>query len=337
MQLVRKLALGVATVSVAFGAGHLVQSGDDKALLGSAVQAKADDGDAQARDRREEVEPARAATILSERTDAILVNSVTGAVDKTLPPWASGSQDDPSVIMADATVAMPSKPISVASVDPAVAEDTACAPTLTVTPRDNAMLDVLLFAPCAKDSRVILRHAGLAVSAHTTATGALSIMVPALASAGVVSVTLKDGTTAESSAPVEMAGLRRFAVQWLSDDAIQMQIYENGAAFGAPGNVSAARPQGAGTLAALGDNRADLPLMSEIYTFPSSPIPVQVTLEAEVTQGNCGHEVLGQTLESMDGTVKTSDITLTMPGCEAVGDILVLNNLAGDTTLAKAE
>lgn len=331
MQLVRKLALGVATVSVAFGAGHLVQSGNDK---GPRVQADVIPGAARAGDGAAVAAPTAlepAATAKASPPDP-----TAGALDKTLPDNDVTVGPTAAVIMAEATSDMPAGPIPAAPARDA-APDATCAPALTVTPRDRAMLDVMLVAPCAKAARVVLRHGGLALTAQTGATGALSITIPALDSAGAVSVTLKDGTTAESAAPVEMAGLRRFAVQWLSDDAIQLQIYENGAAFGAPGNVSAARPRGAGYLVALGDNRADLPLMSEIYTYPAPSVPVQVTLEAEVTAANCGQEVLGQTLDSMDGTVKTRDITLTMPGCDAVGDILVLNNLVGDTTLAQAE
>lgn len=331
MQLVRKLALGVATVSVAFGAGHLVQSGSDHGPKGAVTKAHLTSGTTNAGTGATDAGEAKPlATQLASQPGPAFADPTVGTVDKTLVK--SARAPEPAVIIFDADAAQPETGEA-----GEVVLSSACAPTLTVTPRDGAMLDVLLFAPCAKDARVILRHGGLALSAHTTKTGALSLMLPALDSAGQVSVTLKDGTLVEAVAPVEMAGLRRFAVQWLSDDAIQLQIYEDGAAFGAPGNVSAARPQGAGSLAVLGDASADLPLMSEIYTFPQTAIPVQVTLEAEVTAANCGRDVLGQTLESVDGTVKTSDITLTMPGCEAVGDILVLNNLVGDTTLAQAE
>lgn len=331
MQLVRKLALGVATLSVAFGAGYLVQSDTERGGHAGAPRASVSG-----------VKPQPAAVVDKTLAAGPFVHAgmgvpdpTLGTVGKTLSSWARASA--PVLVLAEAEVPLPDpEPPAIVEVADTAEGDT-CAPALTVTPRDGAMLDILLQAPCARESRVILRHGGLALSAHTTATGALSLMLPALDQAGEVSATLKDGQRVEAAAPVEMAGLRRFAVQWLADDAIRLQIYEDGAAFGAPGNVSAARPRGAGFLSALGDAGADLPLMAEIYTYPPAGLPVQVTLEAEVTEANCGREVLGQTLESLDGAVRASDITLTMPGCRAVGDILVLNNLVGDTTLAAAE
>jgi hypothetical protein len=327
MHLVRKLALGVATLSVAFGAGHVVQSEIETAPQPGKVETALVDTPLE--------HAANVKTPLARPAGLGLSDPTLGALDKALTPWARKSA--PRVVLADAEVALPgeAQPTPVEEIVSADSGD--CTPNLSVKPREGAVLDVLLVAPCAKDSRVILRHGGLALTAHTNATGALSLMLPALDRAGEVTAMFKDGHRAEAAATVEMAGLRRFAVQWLSDDAVQLQVYEDGAAFGAPGNVSAARPQGAGFLVALGDARTDLSLMSEIYTFPAAGLPVQVTLEAEVTEANCGREVLGQTLDSVDGTVKTSDITLTMPGCEAVGDILVLNNLVGDTTLAQAE
>lgn len=336
MKLVRKLALGVATVSVAFGAGHLVQSeiettsqwGEAAAAVTSAATQASAPRDLASEAKTPPVRPVRRASLG-------LIDPTFGTLDKTLAPWARTSA--PTLVMAEAEVALPDQVQRVTAEDAAVAETGACAPDLTVTAREGAMLDVLLVAPCDKDSRVILRHGGLALTAHTSATGTLSLMLPALDSAGGVSATFVDGRRVDTAEPVDMSGLRRFAVQWLSDDAIRLQIYEDGAAFGAPGNVSAARPQGSGFLVTLGDARADLPLMSEIYTYPAGGLPVQVTLEAEVTEANCGREVLGQTLLSVDGMVKASDITLTLPGCEGVGDILVLNNLVGDTTLAQAE
>lgn len=328
MQLVRKLALGVATVSVALGAGHLVQSEIESTSQQGKAEAATAEAATQAYAPRDLASDTKAPAV--RQAGLGLTDPTLGTLDKSLAPWARTSA--PALFRAEAEGVPP-----VAADDTPVAEGGACTPSLTLTPREQAVLEVQLSTPCDRNSRVILRHGGLALTTYTTGTGALSLLLPALDRAGKVSATLGTGTRAEAAAPVEMAGLRRFAVQWLSDDAIRLQIYEDGAAFGAPGNVSAARPYGAGFLVALGDARADVPLMSEIYTYPGGGLPVQVTLEAEVTAANCGREVLGQILESVDGTVKTSDITLTMPGCEAVGNILVLNNLVGDTTLAQAE
>ena len=84
---------------------------------------------------------------------------------------------------------------------------------------------------------------------------------------------------------------------------------------------------------ALGDPAASLPMMAEVYTWPAGVAVVPV-IEAEVTEATCGRELMGETLMSDRGAVTATDLTLAMPGCEAVGDILVLNNLVPETTLA---
>ena len=58
------------------------------------------------------------------------------------------------------------------------------------------MIDILLSAPCRRDERVVLRHAGLAVTYRTNAAGALFASLPALSAEAAVSVLLCRGETA---------------------------------------------------------------------------------------------------------------------------------------------
>ena len=44
--------------------------------------------------------------------------------------------------------------------------------------------------------------------------------------------------------------------------------------------------------------------------------------------------MLGEVLESKAGTVTSTELTLAMPECDALGDILVLKNPGQDVTLA---
>jgi len=94
-----------------------------------------------------------------------------------------------------------------------------------------------------------------------------------------------------------------------------------------------------GLLTRLGDTQATEPLMVEIYTFPSQmsarPGVIDMTVEAEVTASNCGLEIEAQSLEiSAGGRLKTQNLTLSVPDCDAVGSFLVLNNLVGDLKVA---
>ncbi|NCO16743.1 MAG: hypothetical protein GW902_05885 [Alphaproteobacteria bacterium] len=227
--------------------------------------------------------------------------------------------------------------------DPRLAS-AACPLALDLAPQPYAMLGLTLLAPCRPDQRVVLRHGGLAITAQTSATGALFLTLPALEQAAVVAVRFGDGQSAKAQIEVpELAGLRRFGVQWLADDAFQVHAFEGEADYGATGDVRAANPQQpvagkpatGGFLTILGDGRVDLPMQAEIYTYPADPaIAVRLVVEAAVSAQTCGRELLGEMLDSTGGGTTVTDLSLMMPECDAVGDILVLNNLAPDLKIA---
>ncbi|NHX28285.1 hypothetical protein HA397_30580, partial [Escherichia coli] len=62
---------------------------------------------------------------------------------------------------------------------------------------------------------------------------------------------------------------------------------------------------------------------------------VRLNIEAEVTAANCGRELIGETLQpAADGTLTASEINLSVPGCDAAGEFLVLKNLLRDLKIA---
>lgn len=271
---------------------------------------------------------------------AALIAAKAGPGDDTvLPPPGSAAPAALAPTLAKATpAAEPAAPPAAVAPAPApAAAADACLPTLSVTDLPGAVLSVGLVAPCDGGARVVLRHGGLAVTGRLSPGGTLFAALPAMERTGAVSALFADGTRAEGASPVDLSGVRRFAIQWQALDAFQLQVYEDGAAFGAPGHVSAAAPVGAGKLEVLGDATVDLPLLAEVYTWPASEMPVALTVESAVTAATCGRELLGEVVESIGGKVVTTEVTLAMPGCDAVGDFLVLNNLVGQTTLAAAD
>ena len=227
---------------------------------------------------------------------------------------------------------------------PPVDQADACPIMLDLLPQPNAMIGLSLVAPCHGDQRVVLRHAGLAITGKTSAAGALFATLPALDTAGTVSLLFTDGTTAQAALPVpDLAALRRFAVQWQADDAFQLHAFENGADYGQPGHVWADAPQrplpgmppAGGFLTVLGDESVDLSLLAQVYTFPAAAgQPADVVVEAAVTATTCGRELLGETLLSTGGQATVTDLTIAMPDCTATGDILVLRNLLPALTVA---
>ncbi len=223
-----------------------------------------------------------------------------------------------------------------AAIEPAPAIAAAadpCDPSLEVFAEDGAMLGLTLLAPCRAGERVVLRHGGLSVSMQTLATGSLFATLPAMAADGAVEVRFDDGTVLKAQAAVpELAGMRRFAVQWQDADRFAVNGFEGKADYGDAGHQTAAN----GGVIALGDPATTPALLAEVYTFPD-PGEARVSVEAEVTDATCGRELLGQTLYSQDGAVRVTDLTLAMPECDGAGGFVVLNNPLPDMTLAAAE
>ena len=254
---------------------------------------------------------------------------------------------DPMILTAPAEAPAPViAPATTAPAAPAPVIADACTPTLRLAAAPQAMIGVSLVAPCAPDSRVVIGHEGLSITGKTNAQGSLFLSVPALAVDADITARLPEGAEVSESVRVPaMATLRRIGVQWHDADAFQLHAFENGAGYGEPGHVSAAKPQTpttglagtAGFMTVLGDPAVNLPLLAEVYTFPAGiAANADITIEAAVTEATCGRELLGETIMTLAGDVYITELTLAMPDCEAVGDILVLKNLLTDLTIAAA-
>ncbi len=79
--------------------------------------------------------------------------------------------------------------------------------------------------------------------------------------------------------------------------------------------------------------------VADVYTFPVGRMepagPVVMTVEVEVTEANCDTDIAGQLLQRGGaGEISSMDISFAVPGCDAVGDILVLKNLLQDLKVA---
>lgn len=267
-----------------------------------------------------------------------------GHADSTPTPGPATPAEthDPRLAALDPAGKLPpdgSRPITPvpAPEGPALADR--CAPELDLAARPMAMIAIDLRASCAAGARVVIRHAGLAVAETLDGSGHLTLDLPALDTSGRISVLLPEGRELHAAVAMpSVARLRRLAVQWIAGDAFQLHAMEGGATYGTPGDVHAQNPASpsGGYLVALGDPSSSLPMMAEVYTWPVG-VTVRPVIEAEVTQATCGRELMAETLLSDHGRVTATDLTLAMPGCDALGDILVLNNLIGESRLAAAE
>lgn len=353
----------VAVLAVAFAAGHLAQTMNDAKTAAAKVKpSSVEQVSAGAKKAPPVSDPVMPSTASLGATPLPAPETATATPPAASAAPAAGAEEpklatlpDPKPIdpVPDASKTPPvveavakadpdtAPPLPAAPADPAGATASACDADLSLAAKPGAMLDLSLVAPCRAGERVVLRHAGLTIAETLSAEGRLDLDLPALDAKGEVSVLFADASVLQSATAVpDVAKVHRFAVQWMADDTFQLHALERGVDYGQPGHVragSGASPDG-GFVIALGDPALDLPMMAEIYTWPAdATVPVEISIEAEVTEATCGRELLGETVETGAEDATVTDLSLAMPDCDAVGDILVLKNPGQDVTLAAAD
>ncbi|MEM7519578.1 MAG: hypothetical protein AAF307_00960 [Pseudomonadota bacterium] len=230
--------------------------------------------------------------------------------------------------------------------DPIVAP--ACDINAVARPVAAAMVDLTMEATCFPNERVTVHHNGMVFTEKTSETGALALTVPALSTDAVFIIAFANGEGAVAQTEVpDLGDFDRAVLQWKGDSGFQIHAREFGANYGsaghlwaeAPGDLSSAVTGASGLLTRHGDIDAAEPLLAEVYSFPKVANArsgnIALSVEAEITAVNCGLEIEAQSLEMTgDGQIKTQNLTLPVPECDAMGSFLVLNNLLQDLTLA---
>ena len=223
-----------------------------------------------------------------------------------------------------------------------------CEITAAATALSDGMVGLSLDAPCAVNERLTVHHNGLMFTQTTDARGQVEVTVPALTRQAVFVLAFSngDGAVAQTVVP-NLENYDRTALQWRGAAGFELHARAFGAAYGEAGHIWSGASTGAlsttdaphGTIVRLGDPSVSDPMIAEVYTFPTATADasgtIDLSVEAEVTLDNCGLEVEAQSLEMMaGGEMKTQVLTLAVPGCDAVGSFLVLNNLVSDLKVA---
>ncbi|MCB1335420.1 MAG: translocase [Roseivivax sp.] len=221
----------------------------------------------------------------------------------------------------------------------------ACLPRMTATATVSAMADLTLDAPCQPNAAVTFHHSGLMFTETTDDAGQITLTVPVLSRDAVFIAAFDNGDGAVAQLQVEDIGqIDRVAVQWEGETGLQLHALEFGADYFNPGHIwaqSAGLPQqaNAGFLVQLGNPALPHARLAEVYTFPAGKATrsgtVSMSIEAEVTQANCGQRIDAQTMEMhLGGLLQTQDLSLSLPECTAVGEFLVLKNTVQDLKIA---
>lgn len=223
-----------------------------------------------------------------------------------------------------------------------------CAVTLDAIAAPAAMVDLVLTAVCSPQATAMIHHQGMTFSFTTDDAGLARAAVPALAESAVFIADLGngEGAVAVTTLP-DFPLFDRVVLQWQGAVGPEIHALEFGASYGEAGHVwhgAAQSPDMAiagtgGFLVQLGDGQGLNPFKAEVYTYPSGNSQqsgqVSFSIETPVTEVNCGTEVAAQTIQASPGAdLFALDLSMAIPACESVGEILVLKNMLLDLTLA---
>ena len=218
-----------------------------------------------------------------------------------------------------------------------------CTVKASAEPAAMASVDLSVTAPCFGNERVTIHHSGMIFTDTTDESGNLALTIPALSEHAVFIVAFATGKGAVAMAQVPgLDAVDRVVLQWSGRSGFELHALEFGASYGDPGHVWVGSVPGegaTGSVLRLGDADTLAPQMAEIYSFPAGASPtsgtVTLSVEAEVTDANCGRDIAAQSLDLRAGEgLQTRDLVLSVPGCSARGDFLVLNNLFDDLKIA---
>jgi hypothetical protein len=252
-------------------------------------------------------------------------------------------ETDAQVVKASAPQSLPPAPESHSAVAPA------CEITAEARPVAAAMVKLALDANCLPNERLTVHHNGMIFTETTDDQGQLDVTVPALAQEAVFILAFSngDGAVAQTSVP-ELSDYNRVVLQWKGEAGFEIHAREFGADYGDKGHVWSGAPRDmaaavtgeGGFITRNGNTEAAEPLMAEVYSFPAAASThggtVAMSVEAEVSEANCGLEIEAQALELRDSDkIETQNLTLAVPECDAVGNFLVLNNLLQDLKVAQ--
>ena len=300
----KRLATAVATLLAAFATAHLMQFG------------------------------LSAGALISGRGDAAPIGLATLVAR---PDGGGAPRDEP----APAPVARAHPPETTASAPVQRADEApSCARSLTARPGPGAVIRAELDAPCDPGARVEIAHAGLRFAMATAGDGRLRAEVPAMRTDATVAARFADGTILETRIAIpEAEGLERVAVVAEGWAGLTLHAFESGAGRGTPGHVhAAAAGRRAGAMVRLGDPRVDAPLIAQVYTLPAGRFGalggVRFELEAVVAPANCARDVTADFVRSGTGAAPLR-LGLSIPSCEAAGELLVLPLPATDLRLAR--
>lgn len=307
---------------VAFGAGYIVENGEDTAArIGASLQS-----------------PGMARASVLQGTPSLPRPPIETLQATPLPTtFGWGIQQPESLPLAGLDR-------SKFDTDP----NQSCDTVFKASPTAGGMVRVNLVSPCSINELVTLRHAGLSFTEQTTSNGRMTVEIPALSANARIEAVMQNGKTYATEALVPDADkYHRVALVWRGEAGLHIHAQEFGAELGSSGHIWAGAPgrpdlganAAGGFLSIFGDRKIANATRAEVYTFPAGQTKhsgvVRLSIQAEVRNTNCGGMIAAQTLQPDGfGEVMSSDLTLRLPECNKIGEQMVLKNILRDLKIA---
>ncbi|PWJ21860.1 hypothetical protein [Jannaschia seohaensis] len=213
-----------------------------------------------------------------------------------------------------------------------------CAIRAEAAPEPAARIALSMTAPCHARSRVDVVQGPLAVTTLLDDEGRGELILPALAEAPLIAVIVEDAEALTLQTWVTDFGLyERAVLQWGGGVGLGLHAFENDATWGDPGHVGPESPRDAdyamqgmgGFLTQLGDPSVSDGLGALVYTAPQG-VRAALTLEAAVTSETCGQSIDAAAFRVGPGLdAEPRSVTMTVPGCQAVGDSVLIDGVLG--------
>ena len=262
-------------------------------------------------------------------------------------PAALPSEPKPDAPLLFAALDSANETIGEPEVVPATVPEMNCDISFNAESAEAALVALSFEAPCHSGEDVGFEHGDLRFSEQLGPEGSVMVLVPVMSETAIFTARLGNGQNATTEIRVaDFASYERIAVVWKGATGLQLHALENGAGYGEPGHVWAEKPgstelavQGAGGFVSVLGSSSD-GYAADVYTYPAGlmagDLEPEISIEAQVMENTCGNRIAGTILRSNPiGVPNAENLSMSVPGCDAVGEYLVLKNLPQELKLAR--
>lgn len=211
-----------------------------------------------------------------------------------------------------------------------------CAPSLELRETPGGMLDIAFHAACHRAQPIEITVNDLVATARTDAHGSHLLRLPALADTVEVHVGFGEYALSETLTFSKEVEAQHVILAWSGVQTFSLRTTTYASPADAGRTVPLLQTAPVGVLTQVGAENGHA---FEVLSFPTKPASakgvVRLTVDAEVTQSNCGQAVSTLAYQTgYSGKLRRTEIAYTMPDCDRIGDVVRLQNLFRDMRLA---